>query len=56
MVYFTWLYEEYGCCGQSSWISGNLDLKQSWNPLYSTSQSWFSGDRHLNTLKKKVKV
>ena len=43
MVYFTWLYEEYGYNGQSSSISGILDLKQPWNPLHSTSQPWFIG-------------
>ena len=46
--------KEYGGYGQSSWISGTLDLKQSWNPLHSTSQLWFGGDRHLKTSVVKV--
>ena len=52
IAYFTLFYMMHvcGCYGWPSWISGTPDLKKSWNPLYSTSQPWFSGNRHLNHL------
>ena len=36
--------------GQSSWIAGPRP-QTIMKSLYSTSQPWFSGDRHLNTYK-----